>query len=182
VGESIIEYEDSEMLSAVLTDRYMVHDMVDKQALLKDSLPFKDVAYTKANFAAQFGVSFGDTVTVKTPKGVPDITIDTLSQFHKLNPKNYKDDRRILVGVINDLLTDPLFVVEHNGARKFFGVFDDKKNGIYAISVSEKKGQLDVLSSNYRPLKNKKVDWRTIKNLMKVPDGDVLYVRGGEKL
>lgn len=180
--EPIIKYENGEMLSAVLTDRYMVHDMVNKEALLKDALPFKDVAYTKENFAAQFGVSFGDTVTVKTPKGVPDITIDTLSQFHKLNPKNYKDDRRILVGIINDLLTDPLFVVEHNGARKFFGVFDDKKDGIYAISVSEKKGQLDVLSSNYRPLKNRKVDWRTIKNLMKVPDGDVLYVRGGEKL
>lgn len=181
--ESIIKYRDGVMEARSLEDRYIKNNMVDSQALLNDAIPFKKVAYTKENFAAQFGAKFGDVVTVVTPKGVPDITIDTKSQYYKLNSRFYKEDRTMLAGVVNDILTNPLFVVEHNNARKFFAVFNDSGKGIYAISVSEKEGQLNILKSNYRPIKQNnadKVDWKTIQKLIEVPDGDVLYVRSND--
>jgi len=85
----------------------------------------------------------------------------------------------MIANLINDSITKPMFIVEHNGARKFFTTFKDENDEmLYLVSITEKDGEIDLLKSNYRPIKrNGKVDYATIKKLIKVEDDKVVYDR-----
>jgi len=164
-----------------LISKYLNKDnTINTQFLSASAKKIKHKILNLNQFAKQFNADPSDTISI-TPNNpnIPKIICEIRTQFHKLNPRYYKEDRRALAQTIKSTIQDPDFVVKHNNAIKFFKAYKTRKEEIYHIAVAEKVGEDYVLKSNYRPIKKQgnkvKVSWGTIKKLVSVKSEDIIY-------
>jgi len=159
-GEGVME------MAKELEYRYLKDGNIDMKAIEADADKFIEPLDFN-DFSNQFGTK--GLATVETPAG--NVTIDVRSQYYKL--KNWKEDRSKLSGIIMPTLRNPLFVVRHAGAKKYYAPYTDKDGIVHMFSVAETKDGIDILKSNYEPFNKKR-----IQDLIEVSDSDLIYVRG----
>jgi len=165
--KSLGEDQGTSLMADVLENRYIKNGRLNVERVQQDAKPFVKKPYTLDEFAKDFGTK--KIATIKTPLG--EVRMNVRSQFFKL--RNWKEDRTRLSGVVKSTLEDPLFIVKHHGANKYYAPYKDKNGLVHMVSVSEREGKIDIVKSNYEPFNEIKV-----KELMSVPNEDLLYVRG----
>ncbi|MDD3591841.1 MAG: zincin-like metallopeptidase domain-containing protein [Sulfurovum sp.] len=115
----------------------------------------------------------GNTL-IKSP--VRDVKINVKSQYYKL--LNWKENRFNISGAIKETIEDPLLIVNHKGAIKYYAPYVDKNNLVHIVSVTEIKNGIDILKSNYEPFNLKR-----LSDLLNVEKRDLLYIKDvGEEI
>lgn len=115
----------------------------------------------------------GNTL-IKSP--VRDVKINVKSQYYKL--LNWKENRFNISGAIKETIEDPLLIVNHKGAIKYYAPYVDKNNLVHIVSVTETKNGIDILKSNYEPFNLKR-----LSDLLNVEKRDLLYIKDvGEEI
>jgi len=165
-NKSVSMSDDVASYAKELEDVLISNGRVDMEAIESFAKPLSKPLSFK-EFSALFGTA--KKTTVKTPIG--EAVIDVRSQYHKL--RNWKENRSNLSGVIKSTLEDPLFIVNHAGAKKYYAPYKSEKGVVHIISVTEGKDGVEILKSSYKPFNEK-----NIRKLIEVPDEDLLYMRG----
>ncbi len=82
------------------------------------------------------------------------------------------------VNLENLQIEDPLLIVNHKGAIKYYAPYVDKNNLVHIVSVTETKNGIDILKSNYEPFNLKR-----LSDLLNVEKRDLLYIKDvGEEI
>lgn len=147
-------------------DRYFSDGKVNLENLQIVAKPLpKPMSFS--NFVEQFGTD--KKTVIHSP--ISDVIIDVKSQYYKM--KTWKENRLHLSGVIKEIIEDPLLILNHKGAIKYYAPYVDKNNLVHILSITENKNNVDILKSNYEPFNLKTLE----KLLLDIKEKDLLYVK-----
>lgn len=164
--EPIVRYLGKLNEAAVLEKALLDKDnKVDLSKLEQYADEFDAPFYKFEDFKSSFNTE-KNVLMINSPLG--DVEINLKSQYYKL--KKWKENRLHLSGLIQKTIENPLFIVQHNEAKKYYAPYICDKGLKHIVSVTEGKEGVDILKSNYEPFSIKRIE-----KLIKVPDEHLLY-------
>lgn len=146
-------------------DRFIKNKEINLENLQIVAKPLpKPVSFKK--FAEQFGTD--KKTVIHSP--ISDVVIDVKSQYYKM--KTWKENRLKISGAIKETIEDPLLIISHKGAIKYYAPFIDKNNLAHVLSITENENGVDILKSNFEPFR-----LNTLAKLLSVNGKDILYIK-----